>query len=108
MSTFLSKLVKYLSETFYSDKYKDTDCKSHLDLMSIKDIKLGFFEFKANCTKVFNKELIKSFKNTHKSLNGDIYKPILLLRKGVYPYESIDSWDRFDETLSDKKLFIVI
>ena len=30
----------------------------------------------------------------------------LLLRKGVYPYEYIDSWERFDETsLSDKEAF---
>ena len=30
----------------------------------------------------------------------------MLLRKGVYPYEYIDSWERFDETsLPDKKAF---
>ena len=30
----------------------------------------------------------------------------LLLRKGVYPYEYMDSWKRFDETsLPDKKAF---
>ena len=28
----------------------------------------------------------------------DIKKFILLLRKGVYPYEYMDSWERFDET----------
>ena len=33
-----------------------------------------------------------------------INKLILLLRKGVYPYEYVDSWERFDETsLPDKK-----
>ena len=31
---------------------------------------------------------------------------ILLLRKGVYPYEYMDSWKRFDETaLPNKKQF---
>ena len=31
-------------------------------------------------------------------------KFILLLRKGVYPYEHIDSWKRFNETtLPNKK-----
>ena len=30
----------------------------------------------------------------------------MLLRKGVYPYEYIDSWERFNETsLPDKKAF---
>ena len=29
---------------------------------------------------------------------------VLLLRKGVYPYEYMDSWERFNETsLPDKK-----
>ena len=33
---------------------------------------------------------------------------LLLLRKGVYPYEYMDSWERFDETsLPDKEAFIV-
>ena len=31
--------------------------------------------------------------------DGDINKFILLLRKGIYPYEYMDSWKRFDETL---------
>ena len=31
---------------------------------------------------------------------------ILLLRKGAYPYEYIDSWERFDETsLPNKEAF---
>ena len=30
----------------------------------------------------------------------------MLLRKGIYPYEYIDSWERFDETsLPDKETF---
>ena len=33
-------------------------------------------------------------------------KFILLLRKGIYPYEYMDSWKRFDETsLPDKDVF---
>ena len=36
----------------------------------------------------------------------DINKFILLLRKGVYPYEYIDNWGIFDETaLPNKKAF---
>ena len=31
---------------------------------------------------------------------------VLLLKKGVYPYEYMDSWERFDETsLPDKEAF---
>ena len=48
--------------------------------------------------------LIKKFPNIHQFCNGDINKFVLLLRKGVYLYEYIDSWERFDETsLPDKK-----
>ena len=36
----------------------------------------------------------------------DINQFILLLRKGVYPYEYMDSWERFDEEVSpDKESF---
>ena len=56
--------------------------------------------------KNFNKELIQRFANTYEFCNGDLNKFILLLRKGVYPYEYMDSWQRFDETsLLDKEAF---
>ena len=42
--------------------------------------------------------LICKFANIHEFCNEDINKFILLLRKGVYPYEYIDSWGRFNET----------
>ena len=38
--------------------------------------------------------------------NGDINKFVLLQRKGVYPYEYMDSWERFNETsLTEKNFF---
>ena len=38
--------------------------------------------------------------------NGDLNKFVLLLRKGVYPYEYMDSWEKFNEnTLPPKKDF---
>ena len=46
-------------------------------------------------------------KNTFKFSNNDINKFILLLRKGVYPYEYIDEGEKFNETtLLKKKNFI--
>ena len=42
--------------------------------------------------------LIKNSPNIHQFCNEDINKFVLLLRKGVYPYEYIDSWKRFDDT----------
>ena len=87
MSRSLSSLVYNLSEGLHSDKC--TDCKSCLDYMSVKDKQLIFrcFECKKKYKKDFNKELIKKFANIYEFCNEDINKFILLLRKGVYPYE---------------------
>ena len=106
MSSSLSSFVDNLSEGLYSDKC--TDCKSCLDYMITKDDQLIFrcFECKKNYRKDFNKELIKRFANIYELCNEDINKFVSLLRKGVYPYEYMDSWERFDETsLPDKETF---
>ena len=51
-------------------------------------------------------ELIKKFPNTYKFSDGDLNKFYLLLRKGDYPYEYMNSWKRFNETeLPDKEFF---
>ena len=64
------------------------------------------FECKKNYQKDFNKELIERFANVYEFCNGDINKFIMLLRKGVYLCEYMDSWKSFDETsLSDKEAF---
>ena len=106
MTSSLSNLADNLSEGLRSDKCKD--CKSCLDYMTTKDEKFIFrcFECKKNSMKNFSKELIKRFANIYEFCNGDINKFILLSRKGVYPYEYMDSWGRFNETsLTDKEAF---
>ena len=51
-------------------------------------------------------EIITRFPNTYKFCNKDLNKFVLLLRKGVYPYEYMDSWERFNETsLPPKEAF---
>ena len=65
-----------------------------------------YFECKKDYKKDFNKELIKRFANIYEFCNEDINKFILILRKDVYPYEYMDSWERFDETsLPNKEAF---
>ena len=106
MSSSLSNLLDNLSEILHNDRC--IDCKSCLDYMTAKDEPLIFrcFECKKNHKKDFNKELINRFSSTYKFCNGDINKSILLLRKGVYPYGYMDSWERFNETsLPDKEAF---
>ena len=55
---------------------------------------------------IANNVLIKRFYNIYQLSKDDISKFKLLLRKGVYPYEYMDSWKRFNETeLSSKDEF---
>ena len=56
--------------------------------------------------KISNAELIEKFFNTYQLCNKDLNKFTLLLRKGVYPYEYMDSWKIFkEESLPDKEWF---
>ena len=104
MSTSLSNLVSNLSEGLHNDRC--IDCKSCLDYMTTEDEQLIFrcFRCKRNYGKEINKVILR-FANIYEFCNGDLNKFILLLRKCIYPYEYMDSWQRFDETLPDKEAF---
>ena len=104
MSSSLSKLVDNLSEGIHNNKC--LDCGSFLDYVRItKNEKLipECYKCKQRYKKKFNKDLIKKFKNTYSFCNNDLNKFVLLLRKGVYPYEYMDSWERFNETTLPSK-----
>ena len=88
MSTLLSNLVDNLSGVYEKEYKKYMERKKiRLDCEFI-GFKNGRFNYKC-------KECKKSYT-----------KLILLLRKGIYPYEYIDSWERFDEnTILSKEAF---
>ena len=73
--------------------------------MKLLDLNYRYKNCKKRCTK--SKDgLIKKFSRIYKFCNGDLDKIVLLQRKDVYPYEYMDSWERFDEaSLSDKEVF---
>ena len=111
-----SKLVDNLSEGIHNNKC--LDCNSCLDYVQITTARPSSLEPKNeklllkcfNCNnyykKKFNKDLIEKFKNMYSFCNNDLNKFILLLRKGVYPYEYMDNWKRFNETsLPSKESF---
>ena len=106
MSSPLSKLVDNLSEGIHNNKC--ADYKFNLDYIKTKNEKLILecYNCKQRYRKKFNKELIKRFASTYEFCNNDLNKFALLLRKGVYPYEYMDTWERFNEiSLPSKENF---
>ena len=107
MSSSLSKSVDNLSEGIHNNKC--FDCKSNLDYVRItksKKLLLKCFNCNIYHKKKFNNDLIKKFKNAYSFCDNDLNKFLLLLRKGVYPYEYMDSWEKFSEiSLPSKKDF---
>ena len=106
MSMLLSKLIGNLSEGLHNNKC--ANCKSCLDYIKTKteQLILKCLNCKQYYEKDFNKELIKRFASTYEFCNKNLNKFILLLRKGVYHYEYMDNWERFEETsLPNKESF---
>ena len=97
MATSLSKLVDNLTDNIHNDKC--IKCKSNLCFVRAMNKKLIFncIDCEKEYEKGFNKELLERFANTYKFCDDDLNKFIMLLRKGVYPYEYIDEWDKFNE-----------
>ena len=89
MSTSLSDLVDNMSGNFNSIDYKSCTENNRCE----------------ECKKLIE-GLIKKFSSVYQFCNNDLNKFILLLWKGVYPYEYKDSWEKFDETtLPPKEAF---
>ena len=61
-----------------------------------------------NAKKHLLSQLIEKFPRVYQFCNGDLNEIVLLLRKGVYPYDYMDTCERFNETSfpHKKKLFI--
>ena len=106
VATSLSKLVDNLTDNIHNDKC--IKCKSNLCFVRAINEKLIFkcIDCEKEYEKEFNKELVERFANTYKFCDNDLNKFIMLLRKGVYPNEYIDGWDKFNEKIiPGKELF---
>ena len=86
-------------------KIKCKDCNCFLECESVKDnlMKYKCLSCNNDYSNKIDEELKKRFKNTFKFSNNDINKFILLLRKGVYPYEYLDELEHFNETALPEK-----
>ena len=104
MDRSLSDITDNLSEL---NKQECKKCKEKCKYITHKNNVLIY-----RCTKCNNKSyksiipLKEKFSNTYKLYNNDNDKCLLLLRKGAYLYEYMDSWERFNEIkLPEKKSF---
>ena len=103
MSTSLSNLADNLSGFYDKECQKCMERKKirlNCEFIGFKNYKCK--ECKKSYTKVTN-ESIKNFPTLYKFCNGDLDKFFLLLGEGIYRYEYIDSWERFDKNIIPSK-----
>ena len=84
MSASLSELLDNMS-----GKFNSIECKSCTENSRCEE-----------CQKIIE-GLIEKFPSVYQFCNGDLNR--FILRKGVYPYEDMDNWEKFDETLLPPK-----
>ena len=119
MASLLSSLVNNLSERIQRIKrkfvhgekkcetcwIKPKHCDCFLPYINVKD---NLIEYKClncnkNCQRKLDEKLKERFFNTYKCSSHDDNKFISLLQKGVYPYENMDNWEKFNETSLPEK-----
>ena len=103
MASSLSNLVDNLTEGIHKIKCKDYNCFLEYDSIDDDLIKYKCLPCNKNDSNKIDEKFKKLFNNTFKLSNNDINKFILLLRKGVYPYEYMDEWEKFNKTSLPKK-----
>ena len=89
-------------DTLFNNLTELNKCKECDKECNNYNIVKNFIKYSCNeCNKISYKpinNLINKCSNIYSICNGDLNKFLSLLRKGVYPYEYINSWNKFNET----------
>ena len=113
---FVDNDYPFMLKFINSNKFMMGSLESHVNNLSnlyicncsnssIQDIKREYDKYYiyitcrtcANSTKQEIKALIGKFPNTYQLCDNNVKKFTLLLKKGVYPYEYMDDWFKFDD-----------
>ena len=79
--------------------YKEENIKSECEFIGFKNNRLNYRWKECNGTSTNSVyDLIEKFRKMYKFCNGDLITFASLLRKGVYPYEYMDSLEKFNKT----------
>ena len=119
MASLLRNLVNNLFEEIHEIKckyghndekcetcrIKNKYCNCFLEYTNFQEelIEYKYLCCNRNYQQKLDEKLKKQVFNTYKFFNHDSNKFILLLRKGVYPYEYMDDWGKFNETSLPEK-----
>ena len=103
MASSLSNLVDNHAKGIHKIKCQDCNCFLEYEIVKENLIKYKCLSCnKKNLNKI-NEKLKRVGKNTFRFSNNNINKLILLSRKGVYPYEDMDEFEKFNQTLLPRK-----
>ena len=108
MQSKLSDLADNLSEINNKDCKKCMERKKIISECEFAGFKDNRLKYKCKECNDMSAKSVDDLKEKFPRIfcNGNINKFVLLLRKGVFPYEYMDSWERFNETLlTPKKSF---
>ena len=95
--THMKDMINTLATLINEYSNMDSDFTTNMRSM-ITQLTQLFSEYKEIKEKILLIDLKKRYPNVYKLSKGDADKFLLLLRKGAYPYNYMDSWERFNET----------
>ena len=102
MATSLSQLVDNLTENVHNDKCDKWKSKLCF-VRAMNETLFKCIDCEKEYEKGFNKELLERFSNTYEFCCNNLNKFLILLRKGAYPYEYMDGWNKVNEKVLPSK-----